>query len=85
MGIQRKHGITFVCAECGAALYHAGPRSSKDELLVQPSEFIAKLKSCPTCGHKLKEPADADAMRIARAAVSSNHQRLHEAIEMLAS
>jgi predicted RNA-binding Zn-ribbon protein involved in translation (DUF1610 family) len=86
MKIGRKQGISFVCAECGAILFHVDARSGKDQFLPQPSEFVAKHKYCPKCGHKLKEPLDANAVKIAGAAfVLRDDQRLHEIQEKVAA
>jgi hypothetical protein len=86
MKIGRKHGISFVCAECGAILFHVDPENGKDQSLPQPSEFVAKHKYCPKCGHKLKEPLDSNAVTIAGAAfVLRDHRRLHEIQEKVAA
>jgi len=63
MKTQRNHGVSFVCSKCRSTLYHVDSQEN-NPFLPEPSELIAELMYCPNCGHKLKEPDHADAVKI---------------------
>jgi DNA-directed RNA polymerase subunit RPC12/RpoP len=64
-------GINYVCAECGALLYHSGNDGAYENGAVsfpakQPAEVASRLLQCPQCGHKLNSDPDPDSVRINR-------------------
>ena len=64
-----RSGINYVCAGCGAMLYHSGVDGAFEGgepgfPSRQPYEVTDRLRSCPTCGHKLNPQPDADAIRV---------------------
>jgi DNA-directed RNA polymerase subunit RPC12/RpoP len=63
MRTRDNHGFSYICSKCGTTLYHVDSRED-DPFLPEPSEVITELKYCPYCGHKLKTPANLDAVKI---------------------
>ncbi len=62
-------GINYVCAGCGALLYHNGPDGASEGgeagfASRQPWEVVERLKSCPNCGRTLNPDPAPDAIRL---------------------
>ena len=62
-------GINYLCAECGALLYHSGIDGAYEVGAVsfpakQPAEVAGRLHECPRCGHKLNSDPDSDSVKI---------------------
>lgn len=62
-------GINYVCADCGAMLYHSGVDGAFEGgepgfPSRQPYEVTDRLRSCPACGHKLNPQPDSDSIRV---------------------
>gem|GEM_PF-1694003 len=71
MNLIREPGINYVCAECGALLYHSGNDGAYEGGAVsfpskRPAEVANRLLQCPQCGHKLNSDPDPDSIRINR-------------------
>lgn len=62
-------GMNYVCAECGALLYHSGIDGAYEAGAVsfpakQPAEVVGRLHQCPRCGHRLNSDPDSDSIQI---------------------
>jgi DNA-directed RNA polymerase subunit RPC12/RpoP len=80
----RLRGMSYICSQCSALLYHVGARKVTSTGMVfplQPFQVAARVKQCPRCGHRLQQEARVDSIKVT--AIKSKSKSLNEAVKDL--